>query len=266
MNVKTRTRVRIAAAIALVLMSSLAACGPKEEILVEPVQGENVVQTVSGEGANIYLIETESGHILVDTGMPFLGKKLDGVFEDAGVDPKSVQLIVLTHGHLDHVGSVAYAKQVTGGKVLCHRSLAENLQKSNVERAVPQTRRIGARLMNALSNLLKFTGVEPDIVVDDEFDLSEYGVAGKIIHTPGHSASSLSIVLENGEALVGDMVREEQGGEIGLGAFYEDAPLLIESLTKVAALEPTTIYLSHGSTIDNRALQNVIVTVQESAS
>ena len=67
-------------------------------------------------------------------------------------------------------------------------------------------------------------------------------------------------MLDNGEALVGDMVREEQGGEIGLGAFYEDKPLLLESLERVAAWEPTTIYLSHGDTIDNAALKEVIET------
>jgi glyoxylase-like metal-dependent hydrolase (beta-lactamase superfamily II) len=77
--------------------------------------------------------------------------------------------------------------------------------------------------------------------VDDQFDLSDYGVAGRIVHTPGHSASSISIALDSGEALIGDMVREEKGSEIGLGAFYEDKQLLIESLEKVAALEPRTI-------------------------
>jgi hydroxyacylglutathione hydrolase len=251
---------RAAMTIALVLASQLVACGPEEEILVKQVQGENRVQPVSLGGANIYLIKTDSGHILVDAGMPNLGARLDRMFVDAGVDPKSVQLIVLTHGHLDHIGSVAYAKQATGGKVLCHRSLAASLANSKIERAVPQTKNLGIRVMNALSRLLKFEGVEPDIKMDDEYNLSEYGVAGHIIHTPGHSASSVSIVLDNGEALIGDLVREEDGGEIGLGAFYEDEPLLLESLEKVAALEPTTIYLSHGDRIDNDTLLSVIET------
>jgi len=258
MKARTQTWMRIGAAITLVLTSLLVACGSEGKIQVKQAEGENVVLPVSQEGANIYLIPTASGHILVDTGMPFLAKKLDVVFEEAGVDPKSVQLIVLTHGHLDHIGSVAYAKQATGGKVLCHRSFAELLKKSKMEQAVPQTNKIGVRFTNGLSKLLRFTGVEPDIVVDDQFDLSEYGVAGKIIHTPGHSASSISIVLDSGEALIGDMVREEEGGEIGLGAFYEDKQLLIESLEKVAALEPRTIYLSHGDTIDNDTLRETI--------
>jgi glyoxylase-like metal-dependent hydrolase (beta-lactamase superfamily II) len=219
-----------------------------------------VVQPVKLGGVNIYLIKTTNGHILVDVGMPNLGAELDAVFDEAGVDPKSVGLIVLTHGHLDHIGSVAYAKAATGGKVLCHRSLAASLANSKMERAVPRTKKLSIRLMNGLSRLLKFEGVEPDILIDDERDLGEYGIAGKIIYTPGHSASSISIVLDSGEALIGDMVREEEGGEIGLGAFYEDKAVLLESLERVAALEPTTIYLSHGDRIDNDTLQAVIET------
>jgi glyoxylase-like metal-dependent hydrolase (beta-lactamase superfamily II) len=240
------------------MISLPVACGPEEEVLVKQGQGESLVHPVRLGGVNIYLIQTERGHILVDAGMPNAGAKLDQAFTKAGVDPKSVQLIVLTHGHLDHIGSVAYAKQITGGKVLCHRSLAASLQASKIEKAVPQTRNLGIRLMNALSNLLKFEGVEPDIVMDDEYNLGAYGIAGKIVHTPGHSASSISIVLDNGETLIGDLVREEGGGEIGLGAFYDDKPLLLESLEKVAALEPTTIYLSHGDRIDHATLVEVI--------
>jgi hypothetical protein len=50
----------------------------------------------------------------------------------------------------------------------------------------------------------------------------------------------------------------EDNERIGLGAFYEAKQLLLESLEKVAAFEPRTIYLSHGNTIENRALKDVI--------
>ena len=222
------------------------------------IKGENRVQPIQHRGANIYLIRTDSGYLLVDAGMPGQGDKLDEAFAELGVDPKSVQLIVATHGHLDHIGSIAHAQQVTGGSVLCHRSFAERLARGEMEPAVPQTRNLGIRLMNYLSGLMSYTGTQPDIVMDDEFDLVDYGIAGKIIHTPGHSASSISIILDNGEALVGDMIRPEGSGEIGLGAFYEDKAVLIDSLERVAAYEPKIIYMSHGTTTDNQALKNAI--------
>ena len=187
-----------------------------------------------------------------------MGEKLDEEFEKAGVDPKSVQLIIATHGHLDHIGSIAYAQKVTGGKVLCHRSISDHLVNGKGERAVP--RNLLGRLLNLLTGLTgsKFEGTKPDVLMEDEFDLNEYGIAGKIIHTPGHSPSSVSIILDNGEALVGDLVRDEGSGKIGLGMFYEDKKVLLESLEKVAAFESRIIYLSHGTHIDNRALRNCI--------
>ena len=220
--------------------------------------GDNRVHPIQHTGANIYLIETDNGHILVDAGMPGQGKKLDKALAEMGVDPKSVQLIVATHGHLDHIGSIAHAQQVTGGSVLCHRSFAEGLESGVFEKAIPRTKNLGMRLMNYLSGWLSYTGAKPDIVIDDEFDLGNYGLAGQIIHTPGHSASSISIILDNGEALVGDMVRNDDPEKVGLGAFYEDKKVLLDSLERVAAYEPRIIYLSHGTHIDKNTLLGVI--------
>ena len=222
------------------------------------IEGENKVQPIKFGHSNIYFIKTKNGYILVDAGMPNMGEKLDEEFEKAGVDPKSVQLIIATHGHLDHIGSIAYAQKVTGGKILCHRSTSEHLVNGEAEPAVPQN--LFGRLLNFLTGLTgsKFEGTRPDILIEDEFDLNEYGISGRIIHTPGHSPSSVSIMLDNGEALIGDLVREQDSGKIGPGMFYEDKKVLLESLEKVAAFESRIIYLSHGTQIDNRALRNFI--------
>ncbi len=226
------------------------------------MSSENKVQPIKFGHANIYLIETESGYILVDAGMPNKGDELDEEFAKAGVDPKSVQLIILTHGHLDHVGCVAHAQAVTGGQVLCHRSFSDSLVNGKAESAVAQN--LHGRVLNIMTGLMgnKFEGTTPDIVIDDEYDLNEHGISGKVIHTPGHSPSSISIMLDNGEALVGDLVREEGSGGIGLGMFYADKRVLLDSLDKVAAFEPKTIYMSHGTYIDNNALKDFIATAK----
>ena len=105
-------------------------------------------------------------------------------------------------------------------------------------------------------------GLPPDIVMEDRFDLSEYGIAGQVIHTPGHSQGSVSIVLDNGETLIGDMVRGE-GVNIGAGMFYEDKMELIASLEKVISFEPDAIYLSHGEHIDNTTLKTAIARLKK---
>lgn len=214
------------------------------------------VQPVKFGLVNIYLVKTENGYILVDAGMPNKHTQLDEVLQKYGVDPKSIGYILLTHGHLDHIGSAAYIKQLTGGKILCHRSLSEDLANGRYEPAVTHSF-LGA-ILNFFSGFLGsgMKGVKPDILVDDEFDLGEFGLSGKVIHTPGHSSSSLSILLDSGEALIGDLVREESPGMVGFGMFYEDKKAILESLKKIAAFNPRIIYLSHGTTIDHRVLNN----------
>ena len=228
------------------------------EAVASTVQGDNRVHPVKFGHANIYFIETTSGHILVDAGMPKMEDELDGAFREAGVDPKGVRLIIATHGHLDHIGSIAHAQKTSGAKVLCHRSFSDRLANGEIEAAVPRS--LLGRVLNLMTGLagFKYEGVEPDITMEEEFDLGKYGVPGKVIHTPGHSQSSVSIMLDNGETLIGDMVREESPGEIGLGMFYEDKETLLESLERVAAFEPRIIYLSHGTYTDNHTLRDTI--------
>lgn len=223
---------------------------------------ENRVYPIKLGHVNIYLVKTENGYILIDAGMPNKDGQLNEVFQQHGVDPKSVKLIILTHGHLDHVGSAAYVHEITGGKILCHRSYATDLRNGKFEPAIAQN--FSGRILNFLSGLLgsKIGRIKADIIVDEEFDINKFGLSGKVIHTPGHSASSLSILLDNGEALIGDLIREESPGEVGLGLFYEDKNTVLESLKKVAAYNPRIIYLSHGTSIDNRVLKDFIETHQ----
>jgi glyoxylase-like metal-dependent hydrolase (beta-lactamase superfamily II) len=189
------------------------------------------------------------------------------VLATAGVDPSTIELIVVTHGHMDHMGLTAYAKEITGAKVVCHQSLSGKLAGGEIEDSVAQN--MMGRFINFMAGIQKVTGggdiegVQADIRVDDSFDLSEYGLSGRVIHTPGHSQGSLSIVLDNGETLIGDMVRDEGDGEIGPGMFYEDKEALVASLEEVVLFDSRTIYLSHGNTIDNTELKNAIAALKE---
>lgn len=238
------------------------------KIIYEPNTVENtVVQPVKFGHANIHFIKTETGYILVDTGMPHNNDKLDEAFVMTGVAPANVDLIIVTHGHMDHTGCLAYAKEITGAKVLSHISLSEQLAAGKIEPAVAQNS--FGRFLNFMTGILKFFGgtdieaVKPDILTEDHYDLAEHGIEGQIIHTPGHSQSSLSIILGTGEALIGDMIRDEGKGIFGPGQFYEDKPTLIESLEKVTSFEPATIYLSHGDFIDNSTLNKTIAALGE---
>jgi glyoxylase-like metal-dependent hydrolase (beta-lactamase superfamily II) len=168
---------------------------------------------------------------------------------------------------MDHMGLLAYAKEIAGAELLSHQSLAEKLTNGEIEDPVAYTS--FGHFLNFMTGIVELTGgtavegVTPDILVEDSFDLAEYGISGQVIHTPGHSLGSVSIILDNGETLVGDMVRDEGDGIIGPGMFCEDKETLIKSLEEVAAYESRVIYLSHSDSIDNATLNNAIAAMRE---
>ena len=66
--------------------------------------------------SNCYLIK-EEGIILVDAGIPNQGKKFRKRLKDLSVEPADISLILLTHGHWDHIASASEFKKLTGAKV-----------------------------------------------------------------------------------------------------------------------------------------------------
>ena len=235
-----------------IIIALISAC---ESAIVQPPENSSFkVTTIKSIVANFYFIQTDDGYILVDTGLSNGERKLDKAFSATGIDPDNVSLIIITHAHKDHSGSVAYAKEITGGNVLCHEYAASFIREGESSRDNAKTPE--GELVNAI---MPNQGVEPDIVITTEFDLSEYGIDGIIIPTPGHSQGSITVILDNGEVILGDLVGEENGHMKLLT--YEDKDVLIQSLETIASYDVSRIYMSHGESIgyiDNEIFQESI--------
>ena len=54
---------------------------------------------------NCYLVKTDTGYILIDTLFPTMRDALEKELENAGCEHGNLQLIVLTHGDIDHDGN-----------------------------------------------------------------------------------------------------------------------------------------------------------------
>ena len=96
------------------------------------------------------------------------------------------------------------------------------------------------------------------VLKDKEFSLHDYGIEGKVIHTPGHSSGSVSILLDTGEAFVGDLAVNKFPLCLtpGLPIFAEDWPKLIESWQKLFDLGVKIIYPAHGDPFSADIIKN----------
>ena len=198
--------------------------------------------------SNAYLVIDQHA-ILVDAGSPNEADSIMRAITNAGISPSDISLLVHTHGHIDHAGSTATLQRRIGMPTAIHQADAPNLLSGT--NGVVKPRNLEARLVAAM--LVKpFDVVTPDIVFTEELSLHAYGIDGQIIFTPGHTKGSLSLLLGNGEAIVGDVM---MGGWLGgtirphqpnYHYFVDDWADVHHSIKRLLTHTPTRWYVGHG--------------------
>jgi glyoxylase-like metal-dependent hydrolase (beta-lactamase superfamily II) len=196
--------------------------------LTEIVKG---VDYVDGSNANCYLVASDGGLTLIDTGMQKDGGKiLEFLASSLKRDPSGIKTIVLTHCHVDHVRGAAAIKSATGGSVATHEAEAGYVSGDT---PYPSPKGGTGMLFRAVSPFFRVERVRPDVILK-EGDL----VGGlKVIHTPGHTPGSIALLREaDGVLFVGDTVRYMKGKLEGPPSQFtlsmDDAKASIEKMSQ----------------------------------
>lgn len=197
-----------------------------------------------------YLLKGE-GCVLVDAGAPGKVGKLKKALGRAGIAPDKVSLVVITHGHWDHVGSVRDIKELTGAEIAMHRRDAGWLEEGGkpLSPGITKWGRFFIWIHRWFMPFINIPPVKVDILLDDAgMDLAPYGICGCVVHTPGHTNGSVSVLLDTGEAFVGDLAMNRLPLRLkpGMAIFGEDEVLMRSSLVKLAQLGGKIIYPAHG--------------------
>jgi len=198
--------------------------------------------------SNAYLIKSRRP-VVVDAGGPRDTPALLAALRTEGVDPHAIALIILTHAHGDHGGGAAALRAATGAKIVLGAPDVPMAASGHDDELKPTG--LEARFVSLFIDP-KFPPYRPDIQVTNRLDLSPYGLAGHIELTPGHTKGALSVLLDDGQGFVGDIVR---GGNFG-GAilpkvpqphyFVADARENRRSLQHLLNAGVTTFYVGHG--------------------
>lgn len=194
--------------------------------------------------AQAYLIENDHGLYLVDTGEPGAGHRIVETIQRLGC--KDLRLIFLTHAHFDHAGSAAELKIKTGAPIAIHRADAVDLATARTTLGTSHGRgRLASPFVGLVNRFFRPHPVLADLLLEDGASLEAYGLAAFVLHTPGHTKGSCSLIVENHLAFVGDLLSTT--GRPRLQPYYaQDWSMLPDSLERLLAYQPAWVYTGHG--------------------
>lgn len=146
------------------------------------VGGSNIS---SFDDCSIYLLNAEQKLVLIDSGVGKSFETLIANVKSLGFNPENIKLVIATHAHIDHIGSVAKFKKRFGSKILAH-----SLDASKIESGVG----VGAEWYG-----VSYEPCQVDIKMDkdeDSLTIGKYEL--KLLHIPGHTVGSIACYLDVG--------------------------------------------------------------------
>jgi hydroxyacylglutathione hydrolase len=197
--------------------------------------------------SHVYLVTAGNHTILVDSGIKSIRKQLKNRLDRLGV--RKIDFLVLTHAHFDHAGNAAWIQSTYGAKVIIHKKEAEALASGYADS--PRgllwfTRLLMKLLASRFAPKPKSEPCLPDILIEEHLDLRETGMDITVLHTPGHSPGSVSVVVDGEVALTGDAMFGVFPGSV-FPPFGTDEQQMVQSWGKLLGTGCNLFIPSHGS-------------------
>jgi hydroxyacylglutathione hydrolase len=187
------------------LRAAFKSCG-RAKGEVEIKNQAQIVRVPLGR-ANAYFVISGQQALLIDTGIRGNERKIVQALENLSLSPSNIRLIILTHTHYDHCGSLKALKDMTGARIVVHHKEAACLREGYggfPKGTTWLTRGISLIGRSIGKRIGGYESVSPDITISGRFDLDEYITPAYILPTPGHTLGSISIIILDSHAIVGD--------------------------------------------------------------
>ena|SRR5688572_18507034 len=186
------------------------------------------IVNVGFRSTNFWVVSAAQNRLLVDLGWPGKAAALFANLERMGVPLSEIRYGLATHYHIDHAGAAQDLKQ---------RGVPLLVMQEQVH-AIPLMK----QWTKPADHYTEITTHDNVLIPTSESRalLAEIGIAGEILHTPGHSDDSVSLVLDIGCAFTGDLTLENMVAE-------EDPAVVAHSWQLLRDRGVTTVYPGHGA-------------------
>ena len=207
---------------------------------------EHVQRIVCGN-VNCFLISNGENAVLVDTGFKkYREKVLDAC------RPYQVRLLVLTHGHMDHVQNAAFLSQALHCPIAMHKAdlplLADNMVQPLSASSI-----LGRIVLFFSVKSFKFDGIpafSPTVFLKDGDSLDSCGISAKVVGLPGHTDGSIGLDVGQRDLIVGDALMNMFYPTVSM--LFHNRGAMLESAEKISTLGRRMLYFGHGRPVSNR--------------
>jgi glyoxylase-like metal-dependent hydrolase (beta-lactamase superfamily II) len=185
------------------------------------------VVNVGYRSTNYWVISAGKSRLLVDLGWPGSMGTMRANLSRADIPISEIEYGLATHYHIDHAG------------------LAQELKNAGVPLLVIDLQVPFIPLMKRYTKPQdQFTEIilEGNVTIsvsESRALLQHIGIAGEILHTPGHSDDSVSLLLDDGSAFTGDLTHPMMVGE-------DDSEVVGASWQLLTYRGATRVYPGHG--------------------
>lgn len=205
------------------------------------------IVTIKCGNGNCYIVSDNGSAVLIDTCKKQYSEKILRLCE-----PYNIRLILLSHGHFDHIQNAAVLSQKLNAPIAMHKSDV-GLIDSNFSQPLSARKFLGKIVLSA--SLKSFESEEippfsPSVFLSEGDSLEEYGIRAKILHLPGHTDGSIAVDVEEKHLFVGDALMNMFYPTVSM--LYHDENAMLKSAERISSLGERTIYFGHGKPVGNR--------------
>ena len=208
------------------------------------------VQTIRGVmGVCHLLVDDEGDAVLLDTGLIGEPRQIRWRLRQRGLGPQNVKAILLTHGHIDHAGNLAWAKAWTGAPIHAHPAEQAHIDGTypytGVSRWCGRLERIGRAVLRV------GRPAQIDVALADGDELPFWGGL-RVVHLPGHTVGHCGFYSVRHDLLFsGDLLASYFFNAHVPPAILNSRPELIPaSLEKARQLNPRLMVPQHYDILD----------------
>jgi hydroxyacylglutathione hydrolase len=214
---------------------------------------------------NCFLVQKADFAILVDSGKSKNIEKYITKLKFLLNGKEEIDYLIITHTHFDHCTHAALFAKLFTPKVIVHRTEAGFL--SNGFKPLPRGTLWLIDKLTALGNKYSahkytFKPLNADIYIDEGYEFTEKDLNIKIISTPGHTIGSMSVIVDDEIALVGDAMSGDLKFTI-FPPFADDKMNLVKSWGKLLETDCKIFIPGHGGIVKREAVQKYYLKYRE---